>query len=133
MMSLALHIVLIGFAMMFSELFREKGRSTSSNDIFPTAMGMILGGGLAGAYPTIVYALRYIKPSPAGVFRAALGINAIYTGIVFSIAITWTMISLMNDDKTIHVELATTFTYFSANLICVVPLLLDRRKLNWAT
>ncbi|MCH8921531.1 MAG: hypothetical protein IIA67_00105 [Planctomycetes bacterium] len=128
MMSVAFHIVLIGITMALAEQFKFDRRVMNPSDRYATALGMILGGGLAGAYPTAVYLLRYTRPSPAGVFRAALGINAIYTGIVFSVAITATTVSLLNEGSQINSLLATTCTYFSANLLCAAPLLADRRK-----
>ncbi len=54
--------------------------------MWKNAWGLIVGGSLASVYPIVIHLFRIPRRGPAAVFRKAMGINGLLTGMVFTIA-----------------------------------------------
>lgn len=102
LMSVAVQIALFGAYRMFAESTREKPKSSvyesaaiSAKDTlnWDLARGTFWGGIAAALYPTGLYVLLRRRMADSDtVLRSALGVNAIFTGLVFVASITGLMI-----------------------------------------
>jgi hypothetical protein len=91
------------------------------------AKGLVWGGSLAALYPaTLYFLLRRRHRGPDAVLRSALGVNAIFTGLIFVGAVTALMVSTTMETATsMHNQLALTIVYLIAGLGFGAPLALS--------
>jgi hypothetical protein len=119
MLTASLQIFLVGLTALLWRLLE--------GDTFDTAAkvggGMILGGALGAVYPLLVYLARVRSASSGRVLRQGLGVNAVFTGMVFVIAVTISMTLWINDAEQSSLPVTLTAVYFIANVICSAPLL----------
>jgi hypothetical protein len=130
MVSMSYQIVLFGLSQMLASALEEDAVSYStsgerSNQRMDMALGTMLGGFIAAIYPTVLYILVRVRDSRRDpVLRSSLGLNAILTGVVFTILVTALMIDMMLDQGSTDELVAMTFVYLGGSLLCGVPLAL---------
>lgn len=131
LLSMAFQIVLLGMAQMFAASMGDPpapgGAFAANADDrqMDQAMGLFLGGAIAGIYPLALYVLVRLRDGRSdSVFRAALGVNAIITGLWFVMNVTLMMSAMMMDDEQVDEFTAMTVVYLGGSLLCSIPLAL---------
>lgn len=130
LLSVAFQIILQGLAQMFAASMAEPpGGGAFANNVnerrMDQALGLFLGGAMAAIYPLAIYIMVRIRDGRRDyVFRAALGVNAIVTGLWFVMSVTLLMSALMLDEEEVNEFTAMTVVYLAGSLLCGIPLAL---------
>lgn len=122
LLSVAFQILLVGLTLGIWMIVEGE----DLRKVFEASAGWILGGFLSGLYPAYVYFARMHRQSSGNVFRQGLGVNAFFTGLVFTISLTLALSLLINDADHTSLPMITALIYFLANLICAGPLLSEK-------
>lgn len=120
LMSVSFHLVLLGVAILVAIILDDK-----ADDAFKKAGGLLIGGGVSGAYSLGVYFARVHGQGNLRVVRQTLGLNAISTGGVFIAALTMVITMVINDTEGTSWPASFTIVYFLGNIVCTFPLLSD--------
>ena len=132
LMSVSFQIIVFGFYRFIAVAMNDAPNDSQSflpgsgnHGPYDLALGLLYGGGIAAIYPTLIYALvRFRQKVSDPIFRAALGVNSIFTGLVFVVGVTFLMVTMMTTDNNPTEPISITFAYLMASLICGVPLAL---------
>ncbi len=131
LLSISVQIIIFGICLMVAEGLEDRPaipvRGSANNSGWNLAKGLVYGGTLAAVYPTTLYILlRRRHRGPDSVLRSALGVNAIFTGLVFVSAVTALMITVaMETPTTTNNQTALTVVYLIAGLGFGAPLALS--------
>jgi hypothetical protein len=134
LLSISVQIVIFGISQMLAEMMDEPPARSSYSGLvgsrgnesnWKLAKGLVNGGSLAALYPATLYLLlrrRHRGPDP--VLRSALGVNALFTGLIFVGAVTALMVSAMSDTGggEMYGQLGMTVVYLIAGLGFGAPL-----------
>jgi hypothetical protein len=146
LLSIAAQIIIFGICLAVAEGMEDKPTATNFKTTAKSApalsqseksarwnlaKGTVYGGAMAALYPTALYVLlrrRHRGPDP--VLRSALGVNAIFTGLVFVGAVTSLMITLnlQTVPTTMNNQIALTVVYLIASLGFGAPLAFSSPK-----
>jgi hypothetical protein len=122
-MSLCFQVVLAGIATILM-LASMKHTPKGAVDV---PLGLLLGGLIAGVYPTVVFFAGIRGRGAARVGRKALGINAIVAGIFSTVGIIAIFVLALLDQRVLEI-LMFTVVYFLAFVGCASPLVASASK-----
>lgn len=117
-LSVAFQAALMGLAGLLAVLVDDR---MGSEMVGKNALGLLCGGLAAGVMPLVIYR-RVAGNGHARFGRQALGVNAVITGAVATIAIISTSMVIFNEGR-LAAALVVDVVYTIAAALCVRPLL----------
>lgn len=122
-LSVAFQVALAGLTAVLAALVDDRigGETVTKN-----AIGLLFGGVAAGVMPLLIY--RRVAGNGHGRFaRQALGINAIITGAVATVALISTSMVIFNEGR-LAALITVDLVYAIATMTCVRPLLTPEKS-----
>jgi hypothetical protein len=116
LMTVGVQLAVGGLAMIAGSIPAEHG-----DDIRKTGSGLLLGGLIAGAFPTYIYMTRVRAESVSRIGHKALGLNAAVFGLAFTAIATIVSIAMFHEED-IGEPIAVAIVYLAASVVSVLKL-----------